>query len=89
MVHQVRSSVSISCSSDLVVQQFRWLSNGREISASSSGQQQFPLVIVVDTLELANTTYTCEVQAVLAIGFGAVGMDTIFRINGELMLISL
>jgi hypothetical protein len=80
-VYQVRSSANLTCSSDLAVQTIRWLRNGREVS-SNSGQQQLPLVIVVDTLDLANASYTCEVQAMLAGGRSGMVIDsTIFRIN--------
>jgi hypothetical protein len=79
-VYQVRSSATLTCSSDLAVQTIRWLRNGREVSRNS-GQQQLPLVIVVDTLDLANASYTCEVQAMLATGSGVVTETTIFRVN--------
>ena len=68
--HQIGSSVSISCSSDLSVQTIRWLNdsdNGQELF-SNSGQQQLLLQIERVTSSLANTMYTCEVQVMLATG---------------------
>ena len=68
--HEIQSSVSISCSSDLSVQTIRWLNNsdnGRELF-SNSGQQQLLLPIERVASFLANTMYTCEVQVMLSTG---------------------
>ena len=67
-MHQINSSVTITCSSDLAVQTIRWLNNsddGKEL-ISHSGQQQLLLPIESVTLNLDNTMYTCEVQVRLA-----------------------
>ena len=78
--HQIGSSVSISCSSDLAVQTIRWLNNsdnGQELF-SNSGQQQllFPIESVPPTL--ANTNYTCEV---ILVGMGMVARRNIIFQN--------
>ena len=67
-IHQINSSVAITCSSDLAVQTIRWLNNsdnGQEL-ISNSGQQQLLLPIESVTSNLDSTMYTCEMQVVLA-----------------------
>ena len=57
--HQINSSVSISCSSDLPVQTIRWLNNGQQLF-NNSGQQQL-LLQIESSPALNNTEYICEV----------------------------
>ena len=83
-MHQINSSVTITCSSDLAVQTIRWLSNsdnGQEL-ISNSGQQQLLLQIESVTLSLNNTMYTCEVQVLLATGVENIQENITFQVNG-------
>ena len=85
-MHQIDSSVTITCSSDLAVQTIRWLNNsdnGQEL-ISNSGQQQLLLPIESVTLNLDNTMYTCEVEVMLATGVETVQEMTTFRVNGNI-----
>ena len=84
--HQIRSSVNITCSSDLAVQTIRWLNNsanGQELF-SNSGQQQLLLPIERVTSSLANTMYTCEVEVRLATGVVRVRETITIQDNGTL-----
>ena len=84
-MHQISSSVNITCSSDLAVQTIRWLNNsdnGQEL-ISNSGQQQLLLPIESVTLNLDNTMYTCEVQVMLATGVETVQNRTTFHVNSN------
>lgn len=66
MAHQIGSSVSISCSSDLAIQTIRWLNNsdnGWEL-LSNSEQRQLLLPIENVSLTDSDTSYTCEVMLV-------------------------
>ena len=84
MLHQLQSSVTITCSSDLAVQTIRWLNNsddGQELIISNSGQQQLLLPIESVTLNLDNTMYTCEVQVMLATGVETIQEMITFRVN--------
>ena len=83
--HQIRSSVNITCSSDLLAQTIRWLNNsanGQELF-SNSGQQQLLLPIERVTSSLANTMYTCEVQVRLATGVAVVEEATTINVNSK------
>ena len=81
MIHQLQSSVAITCSSDLAVQTIRWLNNGQEL-ISNSGQQQLLLPIENITINLDNTIYTCEVQVMLATGVETVEENITLRVQG-------
>ena len=84
-MHQIDSSVAITCSSDLAVQTIRWLNNsdnGQEL-ISNSGQQQLLLPIESVTLNLDNTMYTCEVQVILATGVETVQEIITFRVTSK------
>ena len=84
-MHQINSSVAITCSSDLAVQTIRWLNNsdnGQEL-ISNSGQQQLLLPIESATLNLNNTIYTCEVQVMLANRVQTVRDITTFQVNSN------
>ena len=84
MLHQLQTSVAITCSSDLAVQTIRWLNNsdnGQEL-ISNSGQQPLLLPIESVTLNLDNTMYTCEVQVMLATGVETIQEMIIFRVDG-------
>ena len=84
-MHQISSSVTITCSSDLTVQTIRWLNNsdnGQEL-ISNSGQQQLLLSIGSVTLNLHNTMYTCEVQVMLATGVETVQEMITFQVASK------
>ena len=84
-MHQIDSSVAITCSSDLVVQTIRWLNNsdnGQEL-ISNSGQQQLLLPIESVTLNLNNTMYTCEVQVLLATGVETIQETITFQVDSK------
>ena len=84
-MHQISSSVTITCSSDLAVQTIRWLNNsdnGQEL-ISNSGQQQLLLPIESVTLNLDNTMYTCEVQVMLATGVETVRKNITIQVDGK------
>ena len=84
-MHQINSSVTITCSSDLAVQTIRWLNNsdnGQEL-ISNSGQPQLLLPIESVTLNLDNTMYTCEVQVMLATGVETVQETITFRVTSK------
>ena len=84
-MHQINSSVTITCSSDLAVQTIQWLNNSdnQQVLISNSGQQPLLLPIESATLNLNNTTYTCEVQVLLATGVETVQEMTTFRVNSN------
>ena len=84
-IHQISSSVAITCSSDLAVQTIRWLNNsnnGQEL-ISNSGQQQLLLPIESVTLNLDNTMYTCEVQVILATGVETIQENITFQVASK------
>ena len=84
-MHQISSSVTITCSSDLAVQTIRWLNNsdnGQEL-ISNFGQQQLLLPIESVTLNLDNTMYTCEVQVMLATGVETVRKNITIQVDGK------
>ena len=86
-MHQINSSVAITCSSDLAVQTIRWLNNsdnGQELF-NNSGQQQLLLPIESATLNLNNTMYTCEVQVMLATGVETVRENITIQVNSKIM----
>ena len=84
-MHQINSSVTITCSSDLAVQTIQWLnhSDNGQVLISNSGQQPLLLSIESVTLNLDNTMYTCEVQVMLATGVETVQEMTTFRVNSN------
>ena len=77
-MHQINSSINITCSSDLAVQTIRWLNNGQEL-ISNSGQ----LLIESVALNLDNTMYTCEVQVMLATRVETVQETITIQVNGK------
>ena len=79
-LHQLQSSVAITCSSDLAVLTIRWVNNGQEL-ISNSGQQQLLLPIESVTMDLDNTIYTCEVQVMLATSVETVQETITFRVE--------
>ena len=82
-MHQINSSVNVTCSSDLAVQTIRWLNNsdnGQELF-NNSGQQPLLLPIESVTLNLDNTMYTCEMQVLLATGVETIQEMITFRVN--------
>ena len=84
-MHQINSSVNITCSSDLDVQTIRWLNNsdnGQELF-NNSGQQQLLLPIESVTLYLDNTMYTCEVQVMLATEVETIQENVTIRVNSK------
>ena len=84
-MHQIDSSVTITCSSDLAVQAIRWLNNsdnGQEL-ISNSGQQTLLLSIGSVTLNLNDTMYTCEVQVILATGVRTVLETITIQVDGN------
>ena len=84
-MHQINSSVTITCSSDLAVQTIRWLNNsdnGQEL-ISNSGQQPLLLPIESVTLNLGNTMYTCEVQVLLATGVETIQETITFQVDSK------
>jgi hypothetical protein len=81
---QIKSSVNISCSSDLEVQTIRWLNNsdnGRELFRATRQQQLF-LPIEMVTRLLTNTTYTCEIHVMLATVVSVVQMNVTLQVSG-------
>ena len=84
-MHQLNSSVAITCFSDLGVETIRWLNNsdnGQEL-ISNSGKQQLLLPIESITLDLNNTMYTCEVQVMLATGIETVQEMITIRVSSK------
>ena len=84
-MHQINSSVSITCSSDLAVLTIRWLNNsdnGQEL-IRNSGQQQLLLPIESVTLNLDNTMYTCEMQVLLATGVVTIQETITFKVDSK------
>ena len=83
-MHQIDSSVTITCSSDLAVQTIRWLnnSNNGQVLISNFGQQQL-LLLIETTLDLNNTMYTCEVQVMLATGVETVQETITIQVDGK------
>ena len=84
-MHQINSTVAITCSSDLAVQTIRWLNNsdsGQELF-NNSGQQQLLLPIESATLNLDNTMYTCEVNVTLATGVETIQGNVTIRVNSK------
>ena len=87
-MHQIKSSVAITCSSDLAARIIRWLNNsdnGQEL-ISNSGQQQLLLSIESVTLNLDNTMYTCEVQVMLASGIQTIQETITIQVNGDCLI---
>ena len=84
-MHQITSSVAITCSCDLSVQSIRWLNNSdnEQELISNSGQQQLLLSIESVTLNLNNTMYTCEMQVMLATGVETIQEMITFEVNGN------
>ena len=85
-MHQINSSVTITCSSDLAVQTIRWLNNSDngQVLIRISGQQQLLLSIESVTLNLDNTIYTCEVQVMLATdAIKTIKERIVFRVNSK------
>ena len=84
-MHQINSSVTITCSSDLAVQTIRWLNNSDNGQELISNSGQWPLFLPIEnvTLNLDNTMYTCEVQVMLATGVETIQETITFQVDSK------
>ena len=76
---QIRSTVMISCFSDLAVQTMRLLNGVQELS-NISGQQELTLAVVLDTI---TPMYTCEVHVMLAQGVENISRTISLQVNSK------